>query len=103
MLAIKSEENEYQKNLNENINFFEKNRKLSDALKELEVNIVKCSNRANIINEFSSDYDFEAVQYNGYRSICTMLDSAVDRIDKQLTSLVRERTKWFFKAKYFIR
>lgn len=101
MTLIKEEE--YQQNLNENIKYFEKNQELVNVLKDLEVNIVKCFNRANIVREFASLYDFADVQHNGYRTCVQMLESAVVKINQNLVTLTKERSGWFFKSKSFVR
>lgn len=96
---------EYHENLNNNIRYFEENKelKLVDVLKDLEVNIVKCNNRADFIREFASLYDYADVEHNGYRTCVELLECAVVKINQNLISLTKERSGWFFKLKNFIR
>lgn len=94
---------DYEKNLSENIKFFEKNHQLVNILRDLDVNIIKCSNRAKIVNDFAAVYDFDNVKHNGYRTCGEVLDAAIVKIDEKLISLGKDRSRWFFKPKSYIR
>lgn len=94
---------DYAKNLSENIKFFEKNHQLVNILRDLDVNIIKCSNRAKIVNDFAAVYDFDNVKHNGYRTCGEVLDAAIVKIDEKLISLGKDRSRWFFKPKSYIR
>jgi hypothetical protein len=94
---------DFQSVLNDNLEFFKEDVKFSCLLKEIEVNIVKCLNRLRIIDEFSSQYSFENVKSNGFRTSIDIYEAAVVKIAENLSKLAKQRTSFFFNFQKFRR
>lgn len=94
---------EVENSINENIKYFKKDHRITTLLKDLEVNLVKCNNRVEIIQKFASEYDYEEIKVNGYRTSIDIYVAAVAKIGANLNNLKIKRSSFFFKIESFIR
>lgn len=86
--------------IDNNIAFFDKNKKpLNYSLCQLKVAIEKCVNAAAVIETFARSYDFDDhTPGNGYRSFCNIIGSAIKKSGILVEQLIKARGKIFFSA-----
>lgn len=92
----------FSKLIKENINFFGEGNKISEILRNLEIELEKCSFYAKKIKKFAHKFDFDdKIIGNGYHSFVDIYDSAVNQIYGNLTKLSKSRKSFFFNIKKF--
>lgn len=90
------------KQLDNNIEFFDKNAKyptLSLGLRNLKNFVTKCARSVEEIKIFATEYDFnDETSGNGYHSFVDIFDSAVKKTTKVCQQLISSREKILFRA-----